>query len=190
MVTLPEGCILIADRTVFLPSPVSPIQDPPEDWPSRKSTQMDLMQDLNTVEILQHEAEDVLASTVIDDDTSPGLLTFIWHKIEEVTGKVWFQVTCGLVLMGVTVYCCCAPASWPRFNCCLSCIPTCIDCLATCIQSSVGAIRRYRHATREPHCQQATVGRLSRGIEELTPLEAEIQMARIQSPPRLALTHM
>lgn len=191
MVFLPRGCILVAKGMVFLPNPASKILNPPLDWPDRKSQNADILQDINTVEILHYESQDVLTTTLMDENSSLDIFSSIWQKIRTIMGTTWFQVTCGLILVGLTIYCCCAPASWPRFNCCLACIPVCIDGIAICLQTTVGAIRRYRqHHRSNQRRRQATVNSTARGIEELTPLEAEIQMARLQSPPRLALTHI
>ena len=162
-VTLPRGCTGIIGRHVFTANPLSNIIEPPADWESKNA----LATIPKSNELVPHEAfngdEPIItfpdqdwAVQPVEPSTTAGPDMPVWVTeskdwIEEALGRQDVQIGLGASVALVFLYCCCAPASWPRLNgpaWCLGGIGRGIAAVWTWLSSYVRTIRARRQPTR------------------------------------------
>lgn len=124
-VTLPRGCSGIIGQHRISANPLSDILEPPKEWRTKASKS-----DAN--ELLPYDSgnEEGPIISFIDDDwpeqalpVSSTIAPTIPHWIEasknwaiEVVGKPGVQIGLMVGIAILVLYCCCAPANWPRLN--------------------------------------------------------------------------
>ena len=127
-VTLPRGCSGVIGKHVFTANPLSSIIEPPADWDDKHS----LPKVPPGNELVPHDSfnENGPIVSFPDDDwsihvpvvpatPSPDLPVWISESkdwIEHTFERQDVQIGVGATLAIIFLYCCCAPASWPRLN--------------------------------------------------------------------------
>ena len=183
MVTVPKDCTAVTATHVIPASLKSKIVDLPEDW-KPYNPKVEIEDDVTIKELTPlHDEEDqtielfqkprVIHHYNVEKPTptDEGLLEEITAWLENFSGME-IQILCGVISSIVVLYCCCAPVSWPRCNCCIWCcqfswegIQAIIINFGQCIRS----IRNLRARRR-----RTTV--IRSGETELRPIEREMQM--------------
>lgn len=187
--TLPRGCIGVIGQHVFTANPLSPIVAPPNDWTDWSSTS-----DHSENELLPHEAINGHGPIITFPDPDWPLQP----PVEEVTtsatpgtpvwldeSKDWIlrtvedrnvQIGLGVGSAILFLYCCCAPASWPRLNglaWCFNALSKTMSSAATNIATTI----RTLFTRRRP--QRRRQGPNRRGEIFRDPLERAIMMSQL-----------
>ena len=162
-ITLPRGCTGIIGNHVFTANPLSTILEPPASWESKTS----LLPIPRDNELVPHESfngeepiitfpdedwavQPVAPSTTVEPDM-PVWVTESRDWVERAVSRQDVQIGLGVTTALLVLYCCCAPASWPRLNgpaWCLRGTGRGIVAAWTWLSGRVQAIRAQRRPTR------------------------------------------